>query len=401
MRVQDVRALFPAVTRATYLNAAAASPLSEPVHRAITDHYREALEQGDVGFMAWLDRKEAARAKLAWLCGGTPAEIAFTGSTSVSFNLVARMLQARGVTEIVTLAGEFPSTTLPFLNLGFTLRVVRPREDGAYAVEDLAAAITPRTGAIAVSAVQYASGYRIDLGAVSQLCRARGLLFAVNVVQALGQVPIDVRAIHADFACGTSHKWLMGGYGVGWLYVRQGLLAEGPLPMAGWLSTQAPAMAMDNLAQAEMQPDANPRVFSAAGGRFRSEASALEAGSPAWGPLFGLDAALELLLSVGIDPIRAHIAGLQRTLRQGLRSKGFVPTAPDDPAVGSGICVVPVDGAPTEVARALFQAGVVLSPRGGGLRIATHLFNTAEDVERLFWALDKVGVRPGEPARSP
>src|SRR5205823_10612016 len=97
-------------------------PLPLPVERAAVEHYVEALEWGDVGYLAWLKRKEEVRAKFARLIGAKPGEVAFTQSTSMGFNIVARMMRARGVRTVVTLAEEFPSTTVPFLNLGFKLK---------------------------------------------------------------------------------------------------------------------------------------------------------------------------------------------------------------------------------------------------------------------------------------
>lgn len=391
MTLPALRSQFPAALRAAYLNAAAASPLSHPVHAAIAAYHDEALETGDRNFARWLERKEDARADLARLCGAGRDEVAFTGSTSHSVHWVGQLLRARGVTEVVTLEDEFPSTTLPLLNLGLVLRVVCRAADGTYPIDTLEAAVTERTGAVILSAVQYASGYRIPLPPVAALCRARGLLLAVNVIQALGQVPLDMTALGADFFCGASHKWLMGGYGVGFLAVRRSLLRENPLPIAGWLSTERP-MELNNLVGAQLSDERGVRV--AKGARFRDDASALEAGIMAWGPLLGLQAALEQLHQIGIPTLRAHIQGLQIALRGRLRSAGFRPNGPDDPELSSGICVFPIDGDPGEAARALAERGVIVSPRGGGLRVATHGFNDEEDLDRLFAAFKAVGVRP-------
>lgn len=380
----EVRALFPAVVRASYLNAAAASPICLPVERANTEHYREALEWGDIGWSAWLKRKEEIRAELARFIGASAREVAFLGSTSMGFNAVARWLVFRGVREVVTLAQEFPSTTVPLLHAGLTLRVVAPRDDGSYPVEDIEAALTRRTGAVALSLVQYASGFRADLTAIGRLCLARRLLLAVNGAQALGQVPLDVKAQHVDFLCATSHKWMMGGYGTGLFYVRAGLLDS--LPFAGWLST-------DDAMQMQPFPGSARRgkgVFTARGVKLRQRASSLEVGCGPYGALFGFGAALELLRRVGIARIEKHNLSLQRHLREELASRGFAPNAP----LGSGICVFRIHGSPHRAAAELAKKGVVVSARGGGLRVSTHVFNDEEDLEQLFWAMDRLRLRP-------
>lgn len=395
MTPAQARALFPATQRASYLNAAASSPIATTVHQAVVDHYREAMEWGDVGFEAWIRRKDEIRRRLAQLIGADAEDVAFLNSTSMGFNLVARMLRAHGVRQVVTLADEFPTTTLPLLNAGLTLRVVRPKKDGAYSLDDLEAAVGRSTGAIVLSAVQYASGFRIDLQAVRRLCRAKKLLFAVNGAQALGQVPIDVKAAGIDFLCGTSHKWMMGGFGVGIFYARRALFgSSGPLPLAGWLSVASP-MDMDNLAGAKRRGGRRRVWFEAGpGARFRRMASAMDIGVTAFGPIFGFGEALAIIERVGVEAIRGHNARLQKVLRAGLRSRGFAPNAPDDPDVGSGICVFPVRGDPHAAVRELGRKGVVVSPRGGGVRVSTHMFNAEEDLDQLFWAIDRIGLSP-------
>lgn len=392
MTFQELRALFPAAVRNTYLNAAAASPIALPIEQVIREHYREAVEQGDVGFGGWLRRKEETRASMAKLIGARPNEVAFTPNTSTGFSLIASVFVQRGIREVLTLAHEFPSTTLPLLNAGLRLRVVQPRPDGSYPVEDLEAALGPQTGALAASAVQFSSGYRLDLKGAAALARTRKLLFAVNGAQALGQVPVDVSA-GIDFLAATSHKWLMGGYGVGIFFARTEALEGIRFPIAGWISAELP-MSMDNLIGASQQRSEDGRVVIAEGVRLKHDATAVEVGSHAWGPLFGLQKALELIHSVGIDAIDAHNARLQALLRPALRARGFVPNTADDPARGSGICVFPIQGAPPAVARSLAEKGVFVSARGVGLRVATHAFNDAGDVERFLSVLEQVGVRP-------
>ena len=390
----QVRELFPAAQRSSYLNAGAASPIALPVEKVISAHYREGVESGDLHFPAWLRRREEVRQAFATFIGAQSQEVAFTPSTSYGVHLVGQILLRRGIREVVTLEGEFPSTTLPLLNQGLALRVVRARSDGAYAVEDLEAAIGPGTGAVIVSAVQYASGFRVDLQRVSELCRTRGLMFAINGAQALGQLPLKVDEVQADFLSGTSHKWMFGGYGVGLLYVRREVLESVEPPIGSWLSVENP-MAMNNLAGATVTGrDESRPWFEARGTKFRREASALEIGAGSMGLLFGLGEALAIHDAVGLETTQRHIVGLQRQLRQGLRQRGFSPNAPDDPAVGSGICVFPVAGEALAVVRELLKKGVVLTPRGVGVRVSTHVFNNGEDVDKLLWAIDEVGVKP-------
>lgn len=387
---QSVRTLFPAIANACYLNAGASSPLCVPVERALCAHIQETMERGDAGFGRWLARKEQIREQVAEFIGVDAKNLAFTPSTSMGFWAAAELMVRRGIKEVVTLQGEFPSTTIPLLNAGLTLRAVKARPDGSFHLDDLAAAITRNTGAIALSQVQYASGFHIDVAKVGDLAKERKLFFALNACQALGQVRVDANVSGADVICGTSHKWLMGGFGGGIFYGKPEHFENGPSPWAGWLSTEAP-WSMDALAGADITDEGNVKV--AVGTKTRRDAQALEAGSHAWTPIFGIGASLEVLKSVGIAEITNHNAALQRQLRTALRSKGFTPNAPDDST--AGICVIRVNGAPVEVAKLLSKEGVLVSARGGGVRISTHVFNASEDVIRICEVIDRLGIRPG------
>jgi selenocysteine lyase/cysteine desulfurase len=354
-------------------------------------HLRETVATGDRHYPAWAKKKEAVRARLARFIGAQPDELAFTPSTSFGFHVIGKVLLARGVTEVLALEHEFPSTTLPLLYGGLTVRGVRAVH-GTWPLDTIEAALTPRTGAIAVSAVQFSSGYRVDLPGVAALCRARGLSLAVNAAQGLGHVPLDVGALGADFLAATSHKWFMAGYGVGTLFISRRILESTPLPMGGWLSVE-PHEQFQTWANASVVEDAHG--FTARGLRIRKEASALEVGGGSWLGLYAVDAALDLHEGVGVETTLRHAVRLNLQLREGLRRRGFSPNTPDDEATCSGICVVPVQGAPLDAVRALLNdAGIATTARGGGVRISTHVYNTEEDVDRLLTAVDTLGLKP-------
>jgi len=391
MTPAELRAHIPLLKTTTWLNAAASSPTPQPVFDAMTAHLRDFHERGDANFQGWMRFKVATRERLAKFLGASAREVAFTPNTSFGFHVIGQMLKARGVTEVLTLETEFPSTTLPFLYDGLRLRGVRMRADGTYPVEDLEAALTQSTGAIAVSAVQFASGYRVDLERISALCKARGLTFIVNAAQGLGQVPLDVKKLGIHFLAATGHKWFMSGFGNGVLVIDEAWLDSVPLPLGGWLSVE-PQEQFQTWAHATRVDDAHG--FTATGTKFRRDAAALEGGAGAFLGAFAVDAALALHEAVGVENTLAHNVSLQLKLRAGLRSRGFVPNTPDDPKTLSGICVVPVSGGPLDVVRALMKEGVSTTPRGPGVRISTHVFNDETDLERLLAAIDRIGIRP-------
>lgn len=387
MTPSHLRELMPATRDAACLIAAAVSPLPTPVAKAAQAVLDDSLAGRD-GFWRWLANKELLRARIGRLLGVPQAQVAFTASTSMGFHATAELWWRKGIREVLTLDAEFPSTTVPLLHRGLTLNVVKASPDGAYPIEALERALRPSTRAVAVSAVQFASGFRIDLEGLGQLCRAKGLSLAVNVAQAVGQIPLSLDAIGADFACGTSHKWLMGGFGVGLYYCRAGWLEEFGLPWAGWFGTPE-AGRWEAFYGAQQQP--TDSGFIAHGVQTVQTPAGLE-GSIAWSSVESLAAAAELVEQLGLPAIEAHNRALQRSLRAQLRRRGFQPNAPDEQVAGT--CVVPVAGDLNAVVAGLAAERVFTTPRRG-LRIATHVFNDASDLERLFAAFDKLNIRPG------
>lgn len=367
---KEFRAQFPALERQTWVNAAATSPLPIHVHETARRHLDDLLYGGDRNIGGWLEGIARTRAKLAAAIGGSPTEIAFTPSTSHSMNLVASLLRDEGVREVVTLDTEFPATTLPLLHQGLQLKFVEPK-DGRYDPEAIEEAITPAVGALVVSHVQFGLGAAVDLAALGRIARAKGCRFVVNATQSLGARPVDVRTAQADFLVATGHKWMCAGYGAGFLWLRQELIARHRFPFAGWLSVEQPER-MDNRAL-----------------QLRQTAQAAEVGTYAFDAPLRLGAALDVLGGQGFDAIHERIVGLTSELRAGLRTLSLSPLTPDDLDVRSGITSFPVND-PEAFVAALAARNVFASPRRGAVRIALHAYNDDGDVARTLEAIESL-----------
>lgn len=364
------RAQFPALEKQTWVNAAATSPLPLPVYEAARAHLDEVLESGDRRFGRWLEGMQQTRELLAGVLGGAAGEIAFTSSTSHSMNLVAALLRAEGIAEAVTLATEFPATTLPLLHHGVRLHFVEP-DGGRYDPARIEAAIHAGVGALVVSHVQYALGCAVDLHELGAIARRKGVRFVVNATQSLGQRPVPAAAAGADFLVATGHKWLCAGFGAGMLWVRQERLEGARFPFAGWLSMRHPER-MDNRTLA-----------------YEPTARVAEMGTPAFDAPLRLGAALRLLGGVGFEAIHARILSLTDELRAGLRRLGIQPLTPDDPAIRSGITSFRVAD-PERFAQGLSERNVWASVRSGAVRISLHAYNDGADVARVLDAVEQL-----------
>src|SRR2546427_12651378 len=188
MNWREIRALFPAAERYTYLNTAAAPPLSILAAREGKRYYDEMAEHGDVVWDHWLCQVEQIRENVASFINGDPRSVAFTHSTSHGMNLIAGILDHCG--DVLCPADEFPSCTLPWLQQRYRVHFVRSRDRGVITLDDIQKSITANTGVLVTSFVQFTTGFRQDLVALGRLCRERKLILVGDATQGMGVFPI-------------------------------------------------------------------------------------------------------------------------------------------------------------------------------------------------------------------
>ena len=358
---------FPACANRAYLNCAAVAPGSTRVRAAINAWLDDHVARGSMASAHWWARTAEVRARTAELVGAAPEEIAFVRSTSHGLAMVAEGLDWRSGDEVaVASALEYPSNVYAWKHLasrGVGVRELRA-VDGAVTPETVEEAIGPRTRLVAVSSVQFASGHRTDVGAIGRLCRDRDVLFVVDAIQQAGAFPIDVKAsgIHAMAAC--SHKWMLGLLGIGFLYVDRDLLPNLRPSLVGWHSVEDP--------------------FAFDGTRFdlRTDASRLEEAAPTFPMVYGLGAAVDMLLEAGVADTAAHISGLLDRAAGALEAIGCeVSPAPEHRA---GILMIKPPSADVDaLAEACAERGIAVSVRRGRLRLSPHLYNDEDDIDAL------------------
>ncbi len=317
-------------------------------------------------------------------------EIAIVESTTHGLSLAANVLPLERGDRVLVCDLEFLQLAVPWCQLrderGIEIDVV-PNRNGTVLVEDIAEAISPRTRVLAVSSVQWSNGFRIDLEAVSALCREKGLWLVVDAIQQLGAVPIDVRQTPVDVLTTGGHKWLNAPFGTGFLYVRRELMKELKAPLGGYLSLETPDGGWGNYFQ-------TPSIHPIRDYRFVAEARRFEIGGTANYPgAIGLGASLKLLLELGQDRVSQHIFELTDHLIRGLRERGIKVVTPTDPGSRSGIVTFSVGTAEDNVAlmERLLDHKALVSVRYtsnvGGVRVSCHYYNSFEDLDRLLGAI--------------
>jgi cysteine desulfurase / selenocysteine lyase len=365
---EEIRRDFPVLERVTYLNSAAAGPLSRPVMEAATGYYREMMEEGDARWDEWLMRREIVRGRIAQLINAEPDEIALTTNTSSGMNIIVDALEGRG--EVISSDMEFPVSTIPWLHRGMRVNVVKAIE-AECRPEDVRRAMNEKTAIICLSHVQYSNGFRADL---EELGRSKGNhTFVVNASQSAGAFEIDVRRMRIDALCATGHKWMLSGYGSGFVYLSHQLLDETRARSIGWMSVEQP-FEMSN------------REFHVR----RDAAARFELGCPHFAGIFALGAAAEYVTKIGIKNVEGRVLALNRYLTGRLHETGWRILSPlRDEGSRSGETLLAAMR-PRRMVAHLARHDITVTEKPEGIRIATHFFNNESDIERLIAALNEI-----------
>ncbi|HKQ52320.1 MAG TPA: aminotransferase class V-fold PLP-dependent enzyme [Pyrinomonadaceae bacterium] len=361
----SVRRDFPLLEGTAYLDSAAAGPVPRPVMEAGAGFYREMMLGADALWEEWLHRREEVRRSIASFINAEPEEIALTTNTSSGMNLIVDALAGRG--DVITSELEFPVSTITWLHRGVRVHFLIST-GGEVRAGDVQRAMNEETGVICLSHVQYSNGFRAELEELGQSKKGHALV--VNASQSAGAFELDVKRMGIDALCATGHKWMLAGYGSGFVYLSRRLLEETRARAIGWLSVEEP-YGMHN------------RDF-----RVRADAARSELGCPHFAGIFALGAALDYLSRLGLRNIERRVLALNRHLTERLLARGWRVLSPlRDESMRSGETLVAVER-PKRVVAHLAHSGVSVTEKPEGIRVATHFFNNEDDIARLVDALE-------------
>jgi len=349
------------------MNHAGLAPLSRRVAAEIRAFADEAERVTSAAYAGWTARVDAVRAAYARLIGAAADEIAFVKNTGEGLSLVAAGLAWQAGDNVVAVADEYPSNVYPWLGLhrhGVETRFAT-RCGARFGVAEVAAVTDRRTRVVTVSAVDWQSGFRADLAALGDFCRARDILLVVDAIQAVGALRVDVRVCGIDAMAVSGHKWLLAPEGCGALFVSARVLDRITPVLLGWKSVR----------------DADtylPYHFAP-----RGDAAKFEPGSQMHLGIRAFGAAVDLQLAMRPERIEAAVLAVTEALREGLLGLGARILSPSGAAERSGILTF-VRGDSAALHATLTRADVVCRQRLGGVRLAPHCYTNAEDVERVL-----------------
>lgn len=358
----DVRAKFPVTKSSVYLNTAAAGPLAESTAQAGKLYYEQMMNDGDVHWDDWLARREEVRNRVAAFINAEPDEIGFTTNTSSGMNLVVDALEKHG--EVISCDLEFPVTTIPWMHRRIPVHLVKS-VNGVVRPADLQAAMNTRTGILSLSYVQFSNGFRSNLEELGDMKGAHALV--VNASQAAGVFDIDVQRMKIDALCSTGHKWMLSGYGSGFVYISRELQAAVKQRTIGWLSVQDPYGTRND--EILLRHDMSART---------------EVGCPHFAGIFALGASVELMQSIRMQHIETRALELNRTLTVRLDEIGWKVLSPlGEEQFRSAETLVAAEE-PAKIVNHLAQQKVYVTEKPQGFRVATDFFNNEDDIEQLI-----------------
>jgi len=354
-----------------YVNHAAVAPWPTRTVKAVEEF---AIQNGRVGsrhYEQWLKTEQALKQSLATLINAPSAdEIALLKNTSEGLSIIAKGIDWQAGDNIVISNQEFPSNFIVWDALkhkGVELRIadISNQDDPEQAVIDK---MDINTRLLSISAVQYASGLKMDLPQLGQACRDYKTLFCVDAIQQIGALQFDVQAINADFVVADGHKWMLGPEGLALFYCRQSSMQYLKLQQFGWHMVEDLA---DFNAMTNWQPAKNARRF--------------ECGSPNTLTIHALHASVGLLLELGMEQVEERVLGNIQSLISLFKSFSDIRIlSPQNRQRHAGIFTFKKQGIDNQkLYQFLVDKGAVCALRGGGIRFSPHFYNQTSQFEQL------------------
>jgi len=369
---EKYRKEFPITENLIYMNNAAVSPPSTRVLEAI-DRIAKAYSFNGTNCREEIVNEEMnTRQAIAQLINAEPEEIAFIKNTTQGVLIAANGIKWNEGENVVIPHGEFPANVYPWLALkerGVEVRLVNP-VDGKVTADMLMEACDGKTRAVSVSAVQFSTGYRVDLEKLGRFTKEHDIYFHVDGIQAVGMIDIDVKRFGIDFLSSGGQKWLLAVSGTGFMYCRKEIIEQLNLWNPGWLGVE------------------DPWAFTNYDQPHRSDAGRFEEGSKNMLGIAAMGASVNRFLEIGMDSVEEQIISLTDELEEGLKKMGFKITSPRNEGEKSGIICFQSESIEAEkVFDSLKSSNIITSLRLGNIRVSPHFYNNSSDIEKFLEAV--------------
>lgn len=361
---------FPILSRRTYLNSCSLGALSRRSEARLHGFLAEWHEHGaSAWYDIWWGRLSELRSRVASLLGAADGEVALCASVSAALAVVASAVDYRRRPRVVVSELDFPTLSYQWLARP-GLEVVRVPSDDGVGIDPgrFADAVDDRTAVLATSHVFFTTGAIQALPALAEIAHRRGALFVVDAYQSVGQIPVDAPATGADVLLTGPLKWLLGGPGLAYAWVRDDRIPTLRPTTTGWFAA------------------ADQFAFEGGHLRFHDDARRFELGTPALATVHTALGGQEIVDEVGMEAIALRNRGLVDRLVDGALAAGFRLRVAPDAAERTAIVMVAEED-PEGAVEHLARRGVVVDARPGHVRLSPHFYNTEEDIDAALEGL--------------
>ena len=370
------RGEFPIFRDRVYLNTCSLGALGERARRKVAEFLDLWQSRGAAAWYdVWWEALGDLRARYGRIVNAAPNEIALAPSISVALSAVAESIDYGRRPRVVITSLDFPTVAYQWLakaKRGVELVVVESPDRISVPVEAIARAIDDRTALVVTSHVYFTSGAIQDIKRIAEAAHAHGALCLIDAYQSVGQIPVDVRETGVDALVAGGLKWLLGGPGIVFLYVREAVARRLEPKISGWFG-QRDQFAFD------------PRALT-----FHDDARRFELGTPSLAAVYAQRGGLEYIEEIGIPAIREVTAALTEDLIATARAAGFKPKVASDPKQRSAIVMIPMPD-PAASVQHLAAGGVIADTRPGHVRFSPFFYNVQDDHAR---ATERLASQP-------
>jgi len=370
------RGEFPIFQSSVYLNTCSLGALGERSRRKVAEFLDLWQSRGaSAWYDVWWEALGDLRARYGRLVNAAANEIALAPSISVALSAIAESLDYRRRPKVVITSLDFPTVAYQWLAkalAGVELVVVDSPDKISVPVEAIARAVDDRTALVVTSHVYFTTGAIQDIKRVAEVAHVHGALCLIDAYQSVGQIPVDVQDAGVDALVAGGLKWLLGGPGIVFLYVREAVARRLEPRISGWFG-QRDQFAFD------------PRALT-----FHDDARRFEMGTPALAAVYAQLGGLEYIEEIGVPRIREVTAALTEDLIATVRAAGFTPRVAAEPERRSAIVMIPMTD-PAAAVRHLAAGGVIVDSRPGHVRFSPFFYNVQDDYVR---ATERLASQP-------
>jgi selenocysteine lyase/cysteine desulfurase len=370
----SIRDQFPILEHTNYLASCSYGALSIQVRKAYESYLNDRETYG-AHWGYWVEQLETARKTLAELVGCHSDELAVTPSVSSALSALASGIDFSGDRNKIVCTGfDFPTTGQIWRaqeKHGAEVVCVEASEgDEIILYSSFEQVIDTKTAVVSIPHVCYRNGAKLDIKPIIELARSRGALVVLDGYQSLGTMPINVVDLNVDVLLGGANKYLLGSAGVGFMYVRKELIQQFRPTTSGWFCQEN----IDSMDIYANQPSPTARRF--------------EGGTPNVPNLYAVIAGVNLIQSIGLEVIEAHIGILTDALKAGIKQRGFT-SATHSSGRYHGAMIAIKSTNMSELSSMLARENIITSCRDGNLRVSVHIYNNLTDIDQLLDALTR------------